>query len=104
MAATGTTHSPFRELAQRENDGVEVVLFWHKVTSELTVCVSDVRSGAYFELATAPEDALDVFHHPYAYAAFRGVPYDDALLGSSAQAAAAGGDPNLSELLHEPTR
>lgn len=104
MAATDATQSPFRELAHRENDGVEVVLFWHAVTSGLTVSVSDMRSGAYFELAAAPEDALDVFHHPYAYAAFRGVPYDDALFPSRAQAAAAGGDPDLSGLLHEPTR
>jgi hypothetical protein len=104
MAATDAMCSPFRELAHRENDGVEVVLFWHEVTSELTVSVSDVRSGAYFELAAAPEDALDVFHHPYAHAAFRGVPYDDAFLPSWAQAAATAGDPDISGLLHEPTR
>jgi hypothetical protein len=104
MTATSATDSPFRELAHRANDGVEVVLFWHEASSELTVCVSDARSGAYFELAAAPERALDVFHHPYAYAAFEGVPYDDALLPSWAQAAAAGGDLDISELLQEPTR
>jgi hypothetical protein len=104
MAATDASHSPFRELAHRASDGVEVVLFWHEVTSDLTVSVSDVRSGAYFEVGAAPEDALDVFHHPFAYAAFRGVPYDDALLPSWAHASAAGGDPDISGLLHEPTR
>jgi hypothetical protein len=99
-----TSRSQFRELAHRENDGVEVVLFWHELTSKLTVSVSDVRSGRYFELAAAPEDALDVFNHPYAFAAFRGVSYDDTLLPTCAQAAAAIGGRNDIEQLPEPTR
>jgi hypothetical protein len=103
MAGTDARRAPFQELAHRESDRVEVLLFWHDVTHELTVSVSDLRSGAYFELTAAPEHALDVFHHPYAYAAFRGVPYDDALLPSWAQAAISG-DADLSELLEEPTR
>jgi hypothetical protein len=95
------THPEPRELAHRESGGVEVVLFWHQLTDELTVSVSDVRTGAYFELAAAPEEALDVFHHPYANAAYRGVPYDDALLPS--WALTSGGDADISELL-DPTR
>ena len=63
----------YRELAHRVNNGVEVVLFWQKLTSELTITVSDERSGAYFELAAAPDEVLDVFNHPYAHAAFRGL-------------------------------
>jgi hypothetical protein len=74
--ATNATN-PYRELAYRANDGVEVLLFWHQNTDELTVTVSDQRSGAYFELAAAPDEALDVFNHPYAHAAFRGLPYAD---------------------------
>jgi hypothetical protein len=103
MAASDVTHTAFRELAHRESDGVEVVLFWHDATNKLTVCVSDTRSGAYFELAAAPEEALDVFYHPYSHAAFRGVPYDDALVPSWVQAAA----PNAShdnELRRETTK
>jgi hypothetical protein len=49
---------------------------------------SDERTGAYFELDAGPDEALDVFYHPYAHAAFRGVPYDEALLASWAEAAA----------------
>jgi hypothetical protein len=79
---------PFRELAHRATDGLEVMLFWHEGTNELTVSVSDERTGAYFELAAEPGEALDVFYHPYAHAAYRGVPYDDALLASWAEAAA----------------
>jgi hypothetical protein len=89
MAATDENRNLFRELAHRATDGLEVTLFWRETTNELSVCVSDERSGAYFELATEPHQALDVFYHPYSYAAFKGIPYDDALLASWAQAAAA---------------
>jgi hypothetical protein len=85
--ATNAT-KPHRELAYRANDGVEVVLFWHQNTDELTVTVSDQRSGAYFELAATPHQALDVFNHPYAHAAFRGLPYAEEPLASWAEAAA----------------
>ena len=87
-----------RELAYRVADGVEVVLFWHQDTHELTVAVSDVHSGAYFELAAAPDQALDVFNHPYAHAAFRGLPYPEEPFASWAEAAASQ-RPN-----REPTR
>jgi hypothetical protein len=77
-----------RELAHRAGDGIEVVLFWHEPTNELTVCLSDERTGAYFELAADPDRALDVFEHPYAYAAFSGLHYEDELLPSWVEAAA----------------
>jgi hypothetical protein len=83
----GNATNPYRELAYRVNDGVEVVLFWQQNTDDLTVAVSDERRGAYFELAAAPDQALDVFNHPYAHAAFRGLPYVDASLPSWAEAA-----------------
>jgi hypothetical protein len=82
------TQQPYRELAHRVNDGVEVVLFWHEIKDELTVTVSDERTGAYFELAAKPHQALDVFNHPYAHASFRGLPYEEASLASWAEAAA----------------
>ena len=72
MATTNATQ--YRELAHRSNDGLEVVLLWHQPTDELTVTVSDERNGAYFELAAEPHQALDVFNHPYAHAAFQGLP------------------------------
>jgi hypothetical protein len=82
------TQQPYRELAHRVNNGVEVVLFWHEIKDELTVTVSDEGTGAYFELAAEPHQALDVFNHPYAHAAFRGLPYEEASLASWAEAAA----------------
>jgi hypothetical protein len=79
----------YRELAYRAADGVEVVLFWHQITDELAVAVSDARSGAHFELAAAPHEALDVFNHPYAHAAFRRLPHAAEPLASSGEAAEA---------------
>jgi hypothetical protein len=78
-----------KEIAHRTSDGIEVVLFWRRGDALLTVAVADERTGAYFEFDVEAAQALDAFHHPYAYAAFRGVPYDDALLPLWAHAAAA---------------
>jgi len=94
--------NPYRELAYRANDGVEVVLFWHEHTGELTVAVSDERSGAYFELAAAPRQALDVFNHPYAHAAHRGLPYTEASLPS--WAAAVANRQTITDRSEEPAR
>ena len=58
-----------RELASRESDGIHVVLLWHPEDDAVTVCVEDMRGGRSFELAVAPDRALDVFNHPFAYAA-----------------------------------
>ena len=58
-----------RELAARERDGISVRLLWHPHENAVTVSVEDVRLGDCFELAVAPERALDAFHHPFAYAA-----------------------------------
>jgi hypothetical protein len=69
-----------RQLAYRAMDGLEVVLLWHEPSNGIMVAVSDARTGDYFELDVPPDEALEVFHHPYAYAAARGVPYDTDLL------------------------
>ena len=61
------THT--RELAARESDGIHVLLLWHPIENALTVAVDDFRAGGRFQLAVAPDCALDAFYHPYAYAA-----------------------------------
>ena len=58
-----------RELADRESDGVHVLLLWHPAENALTVCVEDSRLGDNFQFAVAPDRALDAFYHPFAYAA-----------------------------------
>ncbi len=66
--------SPCAELIVRERDGIAVTLFWLRATDVLFVAVIDHRNGTSFELVLERNDrALDVFHHPYAYAAARGI-------------------------------
>jgi hypothetical protein len=101
MATTHVRPQPYQELAYRESDGVEVVLYWERGTDQLTVVVSDRRNGGYFELAAAPHLALDVFNHPYAHAAFRGLPYAKELLASWAEVAA---ETAVTDRTEEPTR
>jgi hypothetical protein len=66
--AGGPSPRTVRELARRENDGIEVTLLWSPGDDRLTVTVSDSRSGEWFALDAARSEALDVFRHPYAYA------------------------------------
>lgn len=61
-----------RELACRSNNGIEVRLLWSPDDDALAVTVDDA-TGESFELVVEPHEALDVFRHPYAHAAFRGV-------------------------------
>jgi hypothetical protein len=62
------------ELDSRTSDGIEVRLLWHREENRVTVTAHDTRSAEVLEIAVRDsESALDVFHHPYAYAAFHGV-------------------------------
>jgi len=62
------------ELAEREDNGVSVALYWTRATNVLTVTVADVTTGDYFELVLAEnERPLEVFYHPFAYARARGI-------------------------------
>jgi hypothetical protein len=63
------------ELACRRGAGIEVTLLWQRASGELTVSVTDAASGASFELPVSADEALTAFHHPYAYAAAKGVAY-----------------------------
>ena len=64
-----------RELAKRKTGAVEIALIWHMVTDSLSVSVKDASTGAEFQLVVNAAEAMDVFHHPYAYAASRGAEY-----------------------------
>ena len=75
MAVVIPLHS-ICELDSRMSGGLEVTLLWNRRSNELTVCVRDSHSGGYFELQAKHDNALDVFHHPYAYAAARGISAD----------------------------
>ena len=69
-----TNRATIIELDRRSTDGIEVRLLWHRAEERVTVTASDLRSGEALEVTVRDhERALDVFHHPYAYAAFHGV-------------------------------
>ena len=64
------------ELASRETNGITVRLLWSRSTNLVTVAVDDAANGDYFELVLDGHDrALDVFHHPFAHAAARGIEF-----------------------------
>ena len=68
MTITIDTVEP-RELAARVGDGVEVRLLWRPGSADVVVEVVDSRLGERIMLDVAGDQALDAFHHPFAYAA-----------------------------------
>jgi hypothetical protein len=61
--------SASRELDSRTSDGIRVKLLWRPHDNHVSVAVNDTKSGETFEVDVLPGlRALDVFHHPYAYA------------------------------------
>jgi hypothetical protein len=62
------TTTNLKELATRENDGVEVSLYWNRAQNSVYVLVSDEKTGDRFEIEVGSRSALDVYNHPFAYA------------------------------------
>jgi hypothetical protein len=58
-----------RELDRRTTDGITVVLLWTPGGRDVLLRVDDAKTGVRFELPVAGADAIDAFHHPFAYAA-----------------------------------
>ena len=64
------------ELMSRESGGITVRLLWSRATNLVTVSVVDAASDDYFELILDEhEPALEVFNHPFAHAAARGLEF-----------------------------
>jgi hypothetical protein len=68
-----TATAQIEELASRESAGIHVTLYWSREGNTLSVVVRDNRTGEEFSMAAEPAEAMDVFRHPFAYAAKRGV-------------------------------
>jgi len=61
-------------LASRKNAGIRVTLLWAAETNSVAVLVRDVGTQEQFELVVESDaNAIDVYDHPYAYAAWRGI-------------------------------
>ena len=58
-----------RELDHRQADGLDVWLIWQRERDALTVVVRDQRSGRGFDIDVGDAPPLDVFRHPFTYAA-----------------------------------
>ena len=69
MFMSTTLQPAIRELDHRTSDGIDVRLLWNAQTDQVFVAVEDQRSGELFEVTVRGADALDAFHHPYAYGA-----------------------------------
>jgi hypothetical protein len=64
------------ELMSRESNGITVALLWSRATNLVTIAVADAASDDYFELILDEhEPALEVFNHPFAHAAARGLEF-----------------------------
>jgi hypothetical protein len=74
MHAPDTTHAEFEELASGESNGIAVQLLWARMEDSVVVAVSDHFAGAAFAIGVGDSSPMDVFNHPYAYAAVRRVP------------------------------
>jgi len=69
-----TAQHLMRELDHRSSDGIDVRLLWCARDDRLMVAVSDAKTGEAFSVEVRDRArALEVFHHPFAYAARRGV-------------------------------
>jgi hypothetical protein len=72
-------------LARRKNAGIRVALLWAADTNVVAVLVRDDSTDDEFELLVEPEaNPIDVYEHPYAYAAWRGIDYRTASLPQAA--------------------
>jgi hypothetical protein len=70
---TAQTLQTMRELDHRQNDGIHVRLLWNEHDGRVAV-VADTKTGDAFAIEVRRGDsARDVFHHPFAYAAWHRV-------------------------------
>lgn len=69
-----TIPTTMRELHSRDNDGIHVRLLSSERERRLAVAVTDTRTADAFCIEVRDgENALEVFNHPYAYAASHAV-------------------------------
>ena len=71
MTTTSQT-AELRELDHRVSDGIDVRLLWRPHDDRVLVAVHDSKTGESFAIEVGSDQrAMDVFHHPFAYAGDR---------------------------------
>jgi hypothetical protein len=69
QSSTSLKEHTVTELAHRTSNGLDVILLWSRRTGRLIVSVTDIRTDEAFTVDAPRQRALDVYHHPFAYAA-----------------------------------
>jgi hypothetical protein len=69
LRRSGTTHAAEGECDDRRSEDLEVALYWARQSGRLWVKVTNRQSGHTARIDATAANALDVFRHPYAYAA-----------------------------------
>ena len=62
------TPTDLRELDARQGDSLDIRLLWDPATNDVVVTVEDFRTGDVVIVRVDPAEALEAFHHPFAYA------------------------------------
>lgn len=74
---TADTLTRIQELHSRFNQGTQVRLLWNREDNRVWVSVLHTRSGQIFTVDVEKDERpLDVFNHPFAYAAYHGIDTD----------------------------
>jgi hypothetical protein len=69
-------HNPRVVLASRKHAGIRVTLRWAADTDTVAVLACADSTNEQSELLVEPDASpIDVYEHPYAYAAWRGIVY-----------------------------
>jgi len=58
------------DLAERATAGLSILLCWGRESGKLWVDVLHLATGRSFIIPARPDNALDVFYHPFAYDSF----------------------------------
>jgi hypothetical protein len=67
MVMRTTFQTAARELDRRTKDRSDIRLLWDPHTDRVLVAVSDPHHGVSFIFEADPAEALQAFHHPFAY-------------------------------------
>ncbi len=84
MLADYQSNMTLKELNYRAGDGIEVSLLWSPESGQLAVVVVDEAIGEEFAMEVEPSEAMEVFHHPFAYAGKRHLEFKRPLIPQAA--------------------
>jgi hypothetical protein len=72
MTITAFTLTGRRELANRRNGGLEIILYWHANDNSISIDIHQESTEETMSFPVPADQALDAFDHPFAYLASKG--------------------------------